>query len=56
MFFLEALRLAAVARHRIMWRAFGSQPGNWDYFHQPMIDAVYGPRLYDVLTDEKKDD
>lgn len=49
----EALRAAAVARHRMVWRACGSEPGNWDAFHQPMIDSVYGPRLYDELTRER---
>jgi hypothetical protein len=52
----EALRVAAVARHRAVWRVCGSRVGNWDDFHQPMIDAVYGPRPYDAAIRERNDE
>ncbi len=39
----ELMRLAAIARHRIVWRMCGSQPGHW-LWHQAMIDSVYGQR------------
>jgi len=35
------LRAAAIARHRIVWRACGSNPVTWE-LHMNMIRAVYG--------------
>jgi hypothetical protein len=35
------LRTAAIARHRIVWKACGSNPVTWE-LHMNMIRAVYG--------------
>jgi hypothetical protein len=35
------LRAAAIARHRAVWRACGSNPATWE-LHMDMIRAVYG--------------
>jgi hypothetical protein len=35
------LRAAAIARHRIVWKACGSDPFTWE-LHMSMIRAVYG--------------
>jgi hypothetical protein len=35
------LRAAAIARHRVVWRACGSDPDTWE-MHMDMIRAVYG--------------
>ena len=35
------LRAAAIARHRVVWRACGSNPVTWE-LHMDMIRAVYG--------------
>jgi hypothetical protein len=35
------LRAAAIARHRVVWRACGSDPATWE-LHMDMIRAVYG--------------
>ena len=35
------LRAAAIARHRIVWKACGSDPFTWA-LHMNMIRAVYG--------------
>lgn len=42
MFTWHALRLAAIARHRLWWRMFeDSDPAEWPK-HMEMIRAVYG--------------
>jgi hypothetical protein len=35
------LRMAAIGRHRIVWRACGSNPATWPT-HMALIRAVYG--------------
>ena len=35
------LRAAAIARHRVVWRACGGDPTTWE-LHMDMIRAVYG--------------
>jgi hypothetical protein len=35
------LRLAAISRHRLVWRACGSDPKTWEA-HMAMIRLVYG--------------
>jgi hypothetical protein len=35
------LRAAAIARHRVVWRACGGDPATWD-LHMDMIRTVYG--------------
>ena len=36
----DILRIAAVIRHRVVWRMFGSNPLTWP-LHKAMIEAVY---------------
>ena len=51
----EALRAAAVVRHRVVYRMCGSRPGAWG-FHRRWINTVYGPRSYDELLLEDRGD